>query len=35
MANLEKYYAPAEINRWRSMALGVGGIGLIAWAVGT
>ena len=35
MANLEKYYAPAEISRWRSMALGVGGIGLIAWAVGT
>ena len=35
MANLEKYYAPAEINRWRSIALGVGGIGLFAWAVGT
>ena len=34
MANLESYYAPAEINRWRTLALGVGGIALILWAVG-
>ncbi len=35
MAELDKYYAPQEINRFRSLALGVGGIALIAWAVGT
>lgn len=35
MANPENYRAPAEINRWRTLALGVGGIGLILWAVGT
>ena len=35
MATLDKYQAPAEIARWRSIALGVGGIGLLFWAVGT
>ncbi|HRA40925.1 MAG TPA: hypothetical protein PK108_10235 [Pyrinomonadaceae bacterium] len=34
MAALEKYYAPAVVNKWRTMALGVGGIALIIWAVG-
>lgn len=35
MADLDKYYAPGEINRFRPVALGIGGIALIAWAVGT
>lgn len=34
MAKLDKYYAPAEINRFRTLALGIGGIALIIWAVG-
>lgn len=34
MADLEKYYAPAIVNKWRTLALGVGGIALIIWAVG-
>ena len=34
MANPENYKAPAEINRLRTLALGVGGIALIIWAVG-
>ncbi|MBK9529561.1 MAG: hypothetical protein IPO41_14910 [Acidobacteria bacterium] len=34
MAELDKYYAPQEINRLRTLALGVGGIALIIWAVG-
>lgn len=35
MAKLDGYYAPAEmITRWRTLALGVGGIALIIWAVG-
>ncbi|MEO6050183.1 MAG: hypothetical protein ABIP78_02485 [Pyrinomonadaceae bacterium] len=34
MANPENYYAPAEINRLRTLALGIGGIALIIWAVG-
>ncbi|MCD9185509.1 MAG: hypothetical protein LUM44_03695 [Pyrinomonadaceae bacterium] len=34
MTNLENYQAPDEINRWRTLALGIGGIGLIIWAVG-
>lgn len=31
----ENYSAPADLNRFRTIALGVGGIGLIVWAVGT
>ena len=31
----ENYNAPAELNRYRTLALGVGGIALIAWAAGT
>ena len=34
MADLGNYQAPADINRLRTLALGVGGIALIAWAVG-
>jgi len=34
MAKLDKYYAPAEITRLRTLALGIGGIALIIWAVG-
>src|SRR5437868_8143980 len=34
MADLGKYRAPDEINRLRTLALGVGGIALIVWAVG-
>src|SRR6059058_4396700 len=35
MADLDKYNAPKELNGFRSIALGVGGIGSLAWAVGT
>ena len=31
----ENYQAPAELSRYRNIALGVGGIALIIWAVGT
>lgn len=31
----ENYSAPAELNKFRNIALGVGGIGLMVWAVGT
>src|SRR2546423_13582506 len=34
MADLGKYRAPDEINRLRTLALGVGGIALIIWAIG-
>jgi hypothetical protein len=34
MANLNDYFAPTEINRLRTLALGVGGIALIIWAFG-
>src|SRR2546423_10209911 len=34
MAYLGKYRAPDEINRLRTLALGVGGIALIIWAIG-
>ncbi len=34
MADLGNYQAPPEINRLRTLALGIGGIGLIVWAVG-
>ncbi len=33
-ARFGEYYAPAELNRWRTLALGIGGIGLLVWAVG-
>lgn len=31
----ENYQAPAELNRFRTVALGAGGLGLILWAIGT
>ncbi len=34
MANIDNYHAPAEISRLRPLALGIGGIALIVWAVG-
>jgi hypothetical protein len=34
MAILDKYQTPAEVNRLRTLALGVGGIALIVWIVG-
>ena len=34
MSDLDKYYAPPEINRWRTVSLGIGGIALIIWSVG-
>lgn len=34
MANPDNYQAPADINRLRGIALGIGGIALIIWAVG-
>lgn len=34
MADLGDFQAPPEINRLRTLALGVGGIGLIVWAIG-
>jgi hypothetical protein len=35
MAEIDKYYAPREIDGFRVLALGVGVIALIAWGVGT
>ncbi len=34
MADTGNYQAPADINRLRTLALGIGGIALIAWGVG-
>src|SRR4051812_14107204 len=34
MTNLSEYFAPDDVKRWRTLALGVGGIALIAWAIG-
>src|SRR5256885_7203806 len=34
MANSEGYRAPDVINRWRTLALGIGGVATIIWAVG-
>lgn len=34
MANSGNYMAPNEISRLRTVALGIGGIALILWAVG-
>ena len=34
MAELDSYYAPKELERVRTLALGIGGIALIVWAVG-
>ncbi|MDH3492853.1 MAG: hypothetical protein OEM82_04840, partial [Acidobacteriota bacterium] len=32
--NTDTYNAPESLNRWQSVALGVGGIGLVVWLVG-
>src|SRR5213080_2683016 len=34
MARLDSYNAPADISRLRTLALGLGGIALIIWAIG-
>jgi len=34
MADRNKYFAPADIGRLQTLALGVGGIALIAWLIG-
>jgi hypothetical protein len=34
MADRGNYQAPADLNRLRTLALGIGGIGLILWAIG-
>jgi hypothetical protein len=34
MSNLGEFQAPADVKRWRSTALGIGGIALIAWLIG-
>jgi hypothetical protein len=34
MANVDSYKAPAELNKWRTIALGAGGIGIILWLIG-
>jgi len=34
MADLGNYFAPKELGRLRALALGIGGIALILWAVG-
>jgi hypothetical protein len=34
MTNLGEFLAPDDVKRWRTLALGIGGIGLIAWLVG-
>ena len=34
MEDMNRFRAPDVINRWRLPALGIGGIALLAWAVG-
>jgi hypothetical protein len=34
MNNLREYFAPGEVGRWRAIALGVGGVGVLIWAFG-
>lgn len=34
MADIGNYQAPADLNRFRTIALGAGGIALIIWAIG-
>src|SRR5258706_14817378 len=34
MAKLDTYWAPDDVNRLRTLALGIGGIALIIWAAG-
>jgi hypothetical protein len=35
MLNPDTFQAPEDIKRWRTLALGIGGIATLAWAVGT
>ena len=34
MADIGNFQAPADLNRLRTLALGIGGVSLLAWAVG-
>ena len=34
MAKIGEFYAPDDVRRWSNLALGVGGVGLLVWAVG-
>ena len=34
MAEIDSYQTPADLDRFRTVALGAGGIGLIAWVIG-
>ena len=34
MMNPGDYRAPDDVRRWRTLTLGIGGIGVILWAVG-
>lgn len=35
MMNPDTFQAPEDLKRWRTLALGIGGIATLAWAVGT
>ena len=34
MAKVERFEAPAVVAKWRTLALGIGGVALLVWAVG-
>jgi hypothetical protein len=34
MENMDRFRTPDVVNRWRMPALGIGGVGLILWAIG-
>src|SRR3954462_14182078 len=34
MQALDRFHAPEIVNRWRTLALGAGGIGVLVWALG-
>ena len=34
MADIDKYYVPRELGRYRDLALGIGGVALLIWAGG-
>jgi len=34
MQALDRFHAPEIVNRWRTLALGAGGVGVLVWALG-
>ncbi len=34
MTNFNEFNAPDDVKRWRNLALGIGGVGAIIWAIG-